>query len=297
MSAPLAQRVLGAAVLVVVFAVLGSAFALGRSLGPAPVAEPGSPSSEAGRHVDQPAPARSTGQPPTDAPSPDHSSDHGPGRSPDQGPGRDDPGDQPGENGPYGTLDSTGTGSVALTFDDGPDPRYTPQALRVLRAYGVKATFCLVGENALAHPDLVREIAADGHTLCNHSWNHDFRLGSRSYQAIQADLIRTNEAIRAAVPGARIAYFRQPGGAWTYPVVRTARDLGMNPLHWTVDPSDWRAPGAAVVVDRIIARIEPGSIVLLHDAGGDRQGTVDALWTLLPALTSRYHVTALPPDL
>ena len=72
------------------------------------------------------------------------------------------------------------TPEVALTFDDGPDPTYTPQVLALLRPYRVKATFCVVGENAQAHPDLVRQIVADGHTLCNHSWHHDVLLGTRS---------------------------------------------------------------------------------------------------------------------
>ncbi len=201
------------------------------------------------------------------------------------------------EGGPHGTQMTTGTGQVTLTFDDGPDPYYTPQTLAALRAYRVTATFCLVGENAQAHPDLVRAIVADGHSLCNHSWNHDVLLGSRTEQTIQADLLRTNEAIRAAVPDARIAYYRQPGGAWTYPLVSVARNLGMVPLHWTVDPNDWQAPGAASIAGMVNAATMPGSVVLLHDAGGDRQGTVDALYWILPNLTSRFRVAALPPDL
>ncbi|SCL40343.1 Peptidoglycan/xylan/chitin deacetylase, PgdA/CDA1 family [Micromonospora pallida] len=201
------------------------------------------------------------------------------------------------QDGPFGTQMTTGTGQVTLTFDDGPDPNYTPQALAALRAYRVTATFCLVGENVQAHPDLVRAIVADGHTLCNHTWNHDVTLGSQSYESIRADLLRTNEAIRAAVPDARIAYYRQPGGAWTYPVVSVSRDLGMVPLHWTVDPADWETPGAASIAGMVNASTVPGSVVLLHDAGGDRQGTVDALYHILPNLTSRFQVAALPPDL
>ncbi|BCL14233.1 polysaccharide deacetylase family protein [Micromonospora sagamiensis] len=273
-------RTLGIVVLVVA-ALLGSAYALGRSL-IGPVAAPGVTAPSDQPHVADQPPATSV--PPQRTPGPTVPADEPPPDGTDEG-------------GPYGTRATTGTGQVALTFDDGPDPDYTPQALAALRAYGVTATFCLVGENARAHPDLVRAIAAEGHTLCNHSWNHDVLLGSRSYQSIQADLLRTNEAIRAAVPGARIAYFRQPGGAWTYPVVSVARNLGMVSLHWTVDPTDWRKPGAASIADTVTAGTVPGSIVLLHDAGGDRQGTVDALYRILPNLTSRFQVTALPPDL
>ena len=145
-----------------------------------------------------------------------------------------------------------------MTFDDGPDPRYTPQVLALLREYDVKATFCVVGENAQDHPDLIQAIVADGHTLCNHSWHHDVTLGNRSADQIRADLLRTNEAIRAAVPDAPIVWYRQPGGAWTYPVVSVAQQLGMTPLHWSVDPSDWQVPGAAKIAATVLSQAEPG---------------------------------------
>ncbi|MEU2615660.1 polysaccharide deacetylase family protein, partial [Micromonospora sp. NPDC007271] len=95
-----------------------------------------------------------------------------------------DQGGQPAEaskaDGPSGARAITGTSAVALTFDDGPDPRYTPQVLALLREHHLTATFCVVGENARAHPDLIRAIVAGGHTLCNHTWNHDVALGRRS---------------------------------------------------------------------------------------------------------------------
>jgi peptidoglycan/xylan/chitin deacetylase (PgdA/CDA1 family) len=196
--------------------------------------------------------------------------------------------------GPYGSRRTTGSPAVALTFDDGPDPNYTPQALAMLRSYRVRATFCLVGANVAKYPDLVRAIAADGHTLCNHSWSHDLALGSRSRSVILADLVRTNEALRAAVPGARIAYFRQPGGNWTAPVVTVAAQLGMTSLHWTVDPQDWRRPGVSSIATAVTSSTVAGAIVLLHDAGGNRQGTVSALRSILPNLTSRFELAALP---
>ncbi|MDG4833674.1 polysaccharide deacetylase family protein [Solwaraspora sp. WMMD1047] len=196
--------------------------------------------------------------------------------------------------GPYGSRRTTGSPAVALTFDDGPDPNYTPQALAMLRSYRVQATFCLVGANVAKYPHLVRAIAADGHTLCNHSWSHDLALGSRSRSVIVADLVRTNEALRAAVPGARIAYFRQPGGNWTASVVTVAAQLGMTSLHWTVDPQDWRRPGVSSIATAVTSSTVPGAIVLLHDAGGNRQGTVSALRSILPNLTRRFALTALP---
>ncbi|HEX5597811.1 MAG TPA: polysaccharide deacetylase family protein [Micromonosporaceae bacterium] len=198
-------------------------------------------------------------------------------------------------DGPFGSRQTTGSRQVALTFDDGPDPRYTPQALSLLRRHRVTATFCLVGQNAQAYPQLVRAIVADGHTLCNHSWNHDFKLGSRSPATIRADLVRTNKAIRAAVPNAQISYYRQPGGKWTARVVAVARDLGMTSLHWAVDPQDWRRPGATKISANVTANTTAGAIVLLHDAGGDRRGTISALRSILPNLTRRFELAALPP--
>ncbi|MFK3985007.1 polysaccharide deacetylase family protein [Micromonospora sp. NPDC050397] len=196
--------------------------------------------------------------------------------------------------GPYGSRHTSGSREVALTFDDGPDPTYTPRVLALLERYQVKATFCLVGEQAAAHPDLVRAIAAAGHTLCNHSWSHDLTLGSRPRTTIRTDLTRTNAAIRAAVPGARIVYFRQPGGAWTSTVVGMAWELGMTSLHWDVDPQDWDRPGTGNIASTVTAGTRAGSIVLMHDAGGDRQQTVNALETILPNLLRRFELASLP---
>lgn len=197
--------------------------------------------------------------------------------------------------GPYGTSSVTGTDLVALTFDDGPDPRWTPEVLELLRHHRITATFCVVGELVAAYPQLVREIVADGHTLCNHSWRHDNRLGSRTRAAIRADLERTIAAIRDAVPDAPVAYYRQPGGMWTERVVEVAEELGMEPLHWAVDPQDWRQTSVRTLA-RAVAASPPGAIVLLHDGGGEREVTVSALRLALPELVSRYEVAALPPD-
>jgi peptidoglycan-N-acetylglucosamine deacetylase len=199
------------------------------------------------------------------------------------------------EQGPWGARRSTGTREVALTFDDGPDPGSTPEVLALLRQFHVKATFCVIGIYAVEFPQVVRQIVAEGHTLCNHSWKHDMGLGSREKAAILDDLTRTNNAISAAAPHARISYYRQPGGLWTPTLVQSARQLGMTPLHWAVDPQDWRKPGSQAIVNAVTSATRPGSIVLLHDAGGDRRGTLDALRTILPNLTARFSLVALPP--
>ncbi|MFF0313301.1 polysaccharide deacetylase family protein [Micromonospora sp. NPDC005252] len=279
----------------VVAALLGSAYVLGRSLVPDQTQRHATGVTTEGdgpHYADQTPEEPSTGTPtgtPTGIPTAGQSA--GPSEAGQDGSGQSASGDKL-----FGAHTETGNARLALTFDDGPDPRYTPQVLAILREYDVKATFCVVGENAQDHPDLIQAIVADGHTLCNHSWHHDVSLGNKSADQIRADLVRTNEAIRSAVPDAPIVWYRQPGGAWTYPVVSVSQQLGMTPLHWSVDPSDWQAPGASKIAATVLAQAEPGAVVLMHDAGGDRQGTVDALRRILPQLSARYELEALPTD-
>ncbi|SNT61719.1 Peptidoglycan/xylan/chitin deacetylase, PgdA/CDA1 family [Asanoa hainanensis] len=203
----------------------------------------------------------------------------------------------PDKDGPFGSRMTTGTLQVALTFDDGPDPKYTPEVLALLDEYQIKATFCLVGEMVVQFPALVRQIVDEGHTLCNHTWNHDVELGKKSKAVIRADMKRTNDAIHQAVPGAKISYFRHPGGAWTQAAVDVAKEFGMSSLHWTVDPQDWTKPGAKSIESVVNTGTAIGSIVLMHDAGGEREGTVTALKTILPDLEKRFALAALPPGI
>src|SRR2546429_716495 len=107
--------------------------------------------------------------------------------------------------GPAGSMTTTGTSAVALTFDDGPDA-YSMQVLDLLAEYHVKATFCIIGRQVAAHPDVIRRIVADGHTLCNHTWDHDLMLRTRTEDQIRSELQRTNNAIHAVVPDATISY-------------------------------------------------------------------------------------------
>jgi peptidoglycan/xylan/chitin deacetylase (PgdA/CDA1 family) len=187
----------------------------------------------------------------------------------------------------------TGSAGVALTFDDGPHPVHTPQVLALLRQHKVRAVFCVVGSEVHKYPHLVAQIAREGHTLCNHTWAHELKLGSEPVAKIRANLVRTNVEIRRAVPGAAISIYRQPGGKWTPQVVQVARQLGMKSLGWTVDPKDWEKPTANVISARVFAAAEPGAVILLHDAGGDRTATVAACRTLIPALKRHYKLIQL----
>jgi peptidoglycan/xylan/chitin deacetylase (PgdA/CDA1 family) len=204
-----------------------------------------------------------------------------------------------GRTGPAGSRLTTGTKDVALTFDDGPDPANTPALLKILAKEHVKATFCVVGENVKQHPDLIRKIVAGGHSLCNHTWNHDLKLGKKKAAQIRADMKRTNDAIRKAVPGAKIGYFRAPGGNFTPQIVKIAKELGMASIYWKVDPRDWDQPltesdgsHTGRIINNVKHHTRPGSIILSHDYA--QPDTIRAYRVLVPWLRKRFHLIALP---
>ncbi|MFD0524561.1 polysaccharide deacetylase family protein [Paractinoplanes durhamensis] len=181
---------------------------------------------------------------------------------------------------------------VSFTFDDGPNPPDTLHLLAVLRKNHVKAVFCLVGDQVKAHPEVVRRIAAEGHTLCNHSLHHD-NLSLLTPEQVTADLTETSTLIHQAVPWANIAYFRAPYGSWGQSP-QIAADLGMQPLGWRFDIEDWVPPGADVLAQRIRDRLTPGAVILMHDGGGDRSQTVDAVAQVIPELRAQGWRLTLP---
>ncbi|WP_433605767.1 polysaccharide deacetylase family protein [Dactylosporangium sp. CA-139114] len=203
-------------------------------------------------------------------------------------------------DGPVGSFLTTRSQSVALTFDDGPDPINTPKLLALLRERHIHATFCMVGFRVRDRPDLVRAIYADGHTLCNHSWQHLLNLAQRDDAYIDWDLKHTNDMIHAAVGAdAPIRYFRAPGGNFTPALVAKARSLGMDSIYWDVDPRDWEHThdsNASAHISRVVNEVQrhtrPGSIVLSHDNG--QPNTITAYQYLLPWLQERFTLEGLP---
>ena len=176
---------------------------------------------------------------------------------------------------------------IALTFDDGPDPTYTPQVLQELGELQVSATFFMIGWEAAASPGLVRQIAASGEGIGNHTWNHVAltRLGERGFRA-QVD--RTNELL-SSLTGRRIACVRPPEGYINQQVVRRLAARGLTAVLWSDDPRDWTRPGTSAVVARVLAEAAPGAIVELHDGGGDRSETVQALPMIVEGLRARGY--------
>jgi peptidoglycan/xylan/chitin deacetylase (PgdA/CDA1 family) len=195
--------------------------------------------------------------------------------------------------GPAGSRRLTGKRAVALTFDDGPNPQWTPLVLDLLRGAGVKATFCVIGTQVQQYPELVARIVREGHTLCNHTWHHEMDLGTKSKATIRANLRLTNHAIQAAAPGAKVPFFRHPGGNFTTAAVEVARTMGMASLDWDVDPRDWDQQDAVLIRSRVLDAVRPGSIVLMHDGGADRHATYAALPVIISTLKQRFGITQL----
>ncbi|MFJ7125696.1 polysaccharide deacetylase family protein [Streptomyces sp. NPDC098101] len=188
-------------------------------------------------------------------------------------------------------LSVAGAGrSMVLTFDDGPDPRYTPGILDTLRRHDCRAMFFVCGEMAVENQDLLRRMAAEGHVVGNHSWSHPLIPKLRPSR-IRDELGSTSEVVERAL-GAAPLWYRAPYGAWNRHSFEIGAELGMEPLAWTVDTLDWKEPGTDSIVRRVLDGAAPGVVVLNHDAGGDRSQSVAALRRYLPALLDAgYHIT------
>ncbi|TGB17948.1 polysaccharide deacetylase family protein [Streptomyces palmae] len=184
--------------------------------------------------------------------------------------------------------------TVSITIDDGPDPNWTPQVLDVLKDNGVKATFCMVGPQAQAHPDMVKRVVAAGHRLCDHTISHDTAMDRKPVAYQQRQILDAQRMIEAASGGVKVRYYRAPGGAFTPDSRRIAAAHGMRPLGWNVDTKDFQLPGTAAIVHTVKSQLSNGPTILFHDAGGPRAQTVEALRQLLPWLKSQGYGFSFP---
>ena len=159
---------------------------------------------------------------------------------------------------------STSAKVVAMTFDDGPHPTLTPQLLDLLRDRNIKCTFFVVGKNARAYPHIIRRMVAEGHEVANHTWNHP-SLTSLSDDQIRQELRSSEEAVMAAA-NYRMRVIRPPYGAINTRIKQLMySEFGYSTIMWSVDPQDWRRPGASVVTSRLVSGAHPGAIMLAHD--------------------------------
>lgn len=189
-------------------------------------------------------------------------------------------------------------GKVALTFDDGPSPDWTPGILDILKEKGAKATFFIIGENGESNPGLLKRIVAEGHEIGNHTFTHP-NLAETPQRVTQIELNATQRLVEA-LTGRSIRLFRPPYFGDAEPTtsdeiaaVKEAGDLGYITVGLRIDPDDWQQPAAGEIVSRVMEQIADtnpetrGQIILLHDAGGDRSQTVKALPTLIDQLRAK----------
>ncbi|MFD8482518.1 polysaccharide deacetylase family protein [Kitasatospora sp. NPDC059673] len=189
---------------------------------------------------------------------------------------------------------ASGGRTVALTFDDGPG-QATGQVLDLLAQYDAKATFCEIGDNAQAHPAMVKRIVAEGHRLCDHTVDHPQPMHTQSHQQQVAEIADAKTQIENAAGGnAPITWWRAPGGDFTAENEKIGADQGMKSLGWSVDPRDWSRPGVQSIVTNVQQNLRPGGVVLMHDGGGDRTQTVAALKQLLPWLVAQGYTFDFP---
>jgi len=181
-----------------------------------------------------------------------------------------------------------GRGQVALTFDDGPDPRTTPGVLEALERHQVRATFFMLGERAVKSPALVREIAAAGHEVALHGYRHRHAWFRFPWEAA-ADVQRGYDALTEILERPP-RFYRPPHGGWTWPLLQKVRRLGLTPVQWGLEAGDWVAGATPeAIAAKVVRLISPGTIVVMHDAGPGGAKSPGALERLLPELLKRGY--------
>ena len=181
---------------------------------------------------------------------------------------------------------------IALTFDDGPGP-YTPKVVSVLERYGVPATFFEVGSEVQTFHAGTAEILAHGWVIGDHTQDHA-PMSHLPFAEQKSQLVDQIKSVGAyGTPFPRL--FRPPYGYWNTDTVKLLRQYRMLMVLWTVDTEDYRLPGVDSIVHTVVSGAQPGAIVLMHDGGGNRQETVDALPTIIKTLRARgYKLVTVP---
>jgi peptidoglycan/xylan/chitin deacetylase (PgdA/CDA1 family) len=171
---------------------------------------------------------------------------------------------------------------IALTFDDGPNPFYTPAVLAILKRYRVQATFFCLGILVARYPQLVQQEHAAGHVVGDHSWSHP-QLPLLTPSQILWQIRTAADTIQQVIE-VRPTFFRPPYGDYDSQVLTQANRLGLTIVLWNDDPRDWSWPGTTGIISGVLTQAGNGSIILLHDGGGDRSQTVAALPTIIESL-------------
>ena len=180
---------------------------------------------------------------------------------------------------------------VALTFDDGPSPEATGQVLDTLKQYHVKATFFMVGTSLQRHPELAQRVAQEGHAIGNHTWDHPLQEVSLADAAAEIDGM---EKLIYDITGVKTGLFRPPSDRLEGGLITYAKQRQYGIALWSVDSED-NYVAAPILLDNVLKTVQPGRIVRLHDGGGDRTATVQALPQIISALKQQgYHFVTVP---
>lgn len=176
---------------------------------------------------------------------------------------------------------------IALTFDDGPHKKYTPEILEVLAEYDAKATFFIVGEYAEKNPDLTLRVYEEGHELAIHTYTHPLKTNVKN---LIKEIKQTHETI-FGISGHSPVLFRPVEGQYTDAMIEAIVEEGYKVVMWSwhLDTFDWKNPGEKKIVETVLKGAKPGSVVLFHDGGGKRDQTVRALEKILPELKKQGY--------
>ena len=188
---------------------------------------------------------------------------------------------------------------VAITLDDGPDPKYTPTALRIAREHGVHFTFFLLGSHVEAHPDLAREILAEGHAIGNHTWSHRVMMGLTETEN-RAEIECCQRALERTC-GATPKLLRPPKGRFDDTAAKVADTLGYQIVLWSVAVENHTTKTPEAMTERVLSRVKPGAIILAHDGRPrdliNRDRTMKALEILVTELQKRGYKLVTVPEL
>jgi peptidoglycan-N-acetylglucosamine deacetylase len=185
---------------------------------------------------------------------------------------------------------------VALTFDDGPDVKYTSQILDILKSYNIKATFFILGEKALEYPEMVKKIINEGHVIGNHTWDHHYLSNLNATQV--KDEVKKDDQVLFSIAGYHTMLFRPPYGAASKNVISEVASMGYHIIDWSVDTRDWAGTPASTILKYVSNEVRPGGIILQHCSGG-RKGNLDNTIKALPEIISmleakNYHFVTVP---
>ena len=176
---------------------------------------------------------------------------------------------------------------IALTFDDGPHPRYTPQILEILDKYKVRATFFTVGENVVLWPEIVRDCIRGGHEIANHTYSHK-DLSRDSYEDICREICHTETVLYEEFE-IRPKLLRPPGGLYNKPVILASAELDYTIVLWNIDTRDWAHTPAHKIAENVLTNVQAGDIILMHDYISKNSPTPAALDKMIPELLERGY--------